>query len=742
MAFQKPKVQPKFADLKGILSQTQLDNTSYQLMQTLIERLVQYQDVMTDELAKKGEGGEALKGEKGDKGEPGTPGGPPGPQGPVGPTGATGPAGPTGPKGDTGNTGATGPQGPIGNTGPAGPTGPVGPQGEIGPIGPQGPTGADSTVPGPVGPQGPQGIQGPVGATGADSTVPGPAGPQGIQGPEGPIGPEGPEGPASTVPGPAGPQGPIGPEGPQGPEGVAGLHQATHQPGGTDFLVNNAWLNVENQFSANQMINKALPTLFLWDQAQQANLRNFGIQNTGQAIKFIPFSDVGAFNGGMLTIDRDGSLGTGGNISGSNLFMGSNAQITGDLTARSLATTNGNLFVNGAVAGIWLQDTDGLVNEKKTLIFNNDKTFGVNFYNDDGVTATNFINVGRSGNAVTNVDAHGAWTFSGNMLVGGTIKSNSSIHSKSGQYLASEGNQGIVIGQGNWTSYFNNYEFRNAASTLAVAQLDGTKLTLPNAGQALYVGGGPGVGMGLYKSGAEAYFGCAQDSTTRWYNAAGTVKLMDLYHPGTLFPQGGIIVPVGSAANPSVVVSGTTAGHYYNTANGSFEHGVNHNNDNRAIVRAFNTASGKVDILCGTLVLLSCGPGYQVLVGGHFSGTSDTGLYCGTAALRWNTVYSLYGVQTSSDVRAKNILGEIPDALDIVDSIGTMIAGFSDDEQHRVFPMFSAQDILEKLDQRLGTSVVSTERPDALSYLPDKIVPVLWKALQLLHARVKTLEGA
>jgi len=70
--------------------------------------------------------------------------GPMGPQGPTGDTGAQGPPGETGPIGVTGATGEQGPQGIQGVPGPTGPTGPKGDQGIQGPIGP---AGADGTAP-------------------------------------------------------------------------------------------------------------------------------------------------------------------------------------------------------------------------------------------------------------------------------------------------------------------------------------------------------------------------------------------------------------------------------------------------------------------------------------------------------------------------------------------------------------------------------------------------------------------
>jgi len=292
MAFQKPRVQPVFADLKSILSQTQLDDTSYQLLQTLIERLTQWQNIVNDKITEAAKSGNGLLGLQGPPGPPGTPGGPPGPVGPMGPPGATGETGPVGPtgatgpqgvKGDTGNTGPQGVPGPIGPTGSTGPQGPVGPQGPQGIQGEDGssliiqgevpsagdlpPTGNEpgdawiteddrhlwmwdgdswvdlGPVQGPPGPIGPPGPEGPIGATGPTGAT-GPQGDQGVQGIPGPIGPIGPQG----IQGPVGGQGIQGDTGPQGPQGETGPkgdtgdplapHASFHEFGGADPIVN------------------------------------------------------------------------------------------------------------------------------------------------------------------------------------------------------------------------------------------------------------------------------------------------------------------------------------------------------------------------------------------------------------------------------------------------------------------------------------------------------------------------
>lgn len=279
MPFQRPRKQPTFADLKGILSQSrnELDSATYQTIEVLIDRLVQFQDLTIKGLensSKNGNGSSEgaakhhaethyssgddplnilnLAGYSPDPalflradrswGIATGPQGPEGPQGPQGIQGLTGPPGPTGP------TGATGPQGPTGNTGATGSTGPQGPKGDTGAQGPKG----DKGDTGAQGPQGIQGLEGPMGPTG-------PPGPQGIQGLTGDPGPAGPQG----VQGPTGPQGPQGETGPQGPAGTIGPHQATHRPGGNDVIPNVGWTDVVNIFTASQKFTGAYPTITL-----------------------------------------------------------------------------------------------------------------------------------------------------------------------------------------------------------------------------------------------------------------------------------------------------------------------------------------------------------------------------------------------------------------------------------------------------------------------------------------------
>jgi len=174
-----------------------------------------------------------------------------------------------------------------------------------------------------TGPQGPQGIQGPVGPqgpigpTGADSTVPGPQGPQGIQGPIGPEGPEGPQG-IQGIPGPEGPKGDTGDTGPQGPSGTVGTHAPSHSPGGADPLVNNAWTDVANVFTAKQSLEYSIPRLNLSDISQPADLRKFQLAVASQGLGIHALNDAESAGTGAVNINRTGGITASGTFSERN----------------------------------------------------------------------------------------------------------------------------------------------------------------------------------------------------------------------------------------------------------------------------------------------------------------------------------------------------------------------------------------------------------------------------------------
>jgi hypothetical protein len=390
MGYQKPKVQPGFADLKAILSQTQIDAPNYQLMSVLIDRLTQYKDVINEELAKKGTGG----GEKGDKGDPGT-----GVviKGSVPDSGSLPPTGNTPGDGyiteDDGHLwvwdgtiwvdagliqGPPGPTGPPGATGPAGPASTVpGPPGATGPQGPIGNTGA-------TGSQGPQGVKGDTGATGATGSQ----GPQGIQGP---VGPEGPEGP----------KGDTGDTGPEGP--ATGPHQVTHQVGGIDELLNAAWINRENTFFRKQNIQGDVPELDLIDTFQPVNQRMWRIHNIGGLMSFIASNDAITGLTCNITFDRQGTL-NGALLDASAINRGTlnDARLSANVALENITNTfTQNQIIYKDAAQLSFVNTLQPVNQRLWRIF----TLGQYLYfaaSDDALVANSAImSIDRTGILVT-----------------------------------------------------------------------------------------------------------------------------------------------------------------------------------------------------------------------------------------------------------------------------------------------------------------------------------------------------
>lgn len=159
--------------------------------------------------------------------------------------------------------------------------------------------------------QGPVGPQGPIGNTG-------PQGPIGLTGPQGPIGNTGPQGPIGNT-GPQGIQGIQGPIGPQGPKGDTGNpttpHHAMHEPGGTDYLVNSAWLNVANVFTKNFgvgahaiSLQSGLPLLSLVETAAPADGKMWRMYANAQLLTLAGCSDTEVISYAQFILDRTSGI--------------------------------------------------------------------------------------------------------------------------------------------------------------------------------------------------------------------------------------------------------------------------------------------------------------------------------------------------------------------------------------------------------------------------------------------------
>lgn len=101
-------------------------------------------------------------------------------------------------------------------------------------------------------------------------------------------------------------------------------HSPTHQPGGSDPLTNNAWLNAANVFTQGQVISAGNPSLGIRDSISPANTKNWNIASYGNGnLYFDLLNDaLAAYVARPLRLDATGQANFGGPVvSGGNVTV-------------------------------------------------------------------------------------------------------------------------------------------------------------------------------------------------------------------------------------------------------------------------------------------------------------------------------------------------------------------------------------------------------------------------------------
>jgi hypothetical protein len=162
----------------------------------------------------------------------------------------------------------------------------------------------------------------------------------------------------------AGAQGPPGATGPQGPQGPAGIngtaapHQTTHQVGGTDELVNNAWRDRDNNFTIGQHINTPNANIVLNDTAGPVDQKIFRILSGGGTLYIDALNDAQSAVQGEVFITRAGGI-----------------------HADSDITTVGSI----AAKRLTVQDTDTFIYLTNLIAAADNKTWRLRVYQDGGL---------------------------------------------------------------------------------------------------------------------------------------------------------------------------------------------------------------------------------------------------------------------------------------------------------------------------------------------------------------------
>ena len=139
-------------------------------------------------------------------------------------------------------------------------------------------------------------------------------------------------------------------------------------------------------------------------------------------------------------------------------------------------------------------------------------------------------------------------------------------------------------------------------------------------------------------------------------------------------------------------------------------------------------------------------PGNFVMVNGHLYPVGDNTFLCGNVGNAWANVVS-YIYTTQSDIRLKSDIAELPDCLDLVQSIEPKQYKYNnarDEDKDRVHWGFVAQDVaaaMQSAGHEFGGHVVGDddEQTQGLSY--SDLTAVLWKAVQELAGELAELKA-
>lgn len=132
--------------------------------------------------------------------------------------------------------------------------------------------------------------------------------------------------------------------------------------------------------------------------------------------------------------------------------------------------------------------------------------------------------------------------------------------------------------------------------------------------------------------------------------------------------------------------------------------------------------------------------GNDVVLVAHHYPLGNGNLVCGTTTYNWQTVCS-YNFYTASDERLKTDIKELPNCLNLVQSLQPKSYKFKVETEDKELPPtgrdhwgFIAQDVGKALGADFGGYWKADDEHESINY--NELVTVLWKAVQELSAKV------
>jgi len=463
--------------------------------------------------------------------------------------------------------------------------------------------------------------------------------------------------------------------------GAVAAHQATHQLGGTDVLLNNAWTDRQNIFTQPQVISRTGtgPKLIFTNSALTAGQQTWALQELNDTKMSLVTTDDAGSDGGvnMYTWSRTG-LFTAQTVQALNL----NATTTGGNVAckdQANIFTQPNTFQNNEVyqkgsgfVRYQMRETAAAAGTQTFVIL----TFGSNLYLspalDDGSNTPNSDgnwNKGLTINRSGDVRAQGA-------LTAATITSSAWLQATDhvgfggrygSAYIQYDGATTTVVGGGNITLAVNSYS--NVVRFIN--------------GSGPYIAWDGGTYSDLY---APQYL--------RLYPANGNILAWGAISIGASYDGGGpkLVNDFGNGTTTSLRIDVSPLSYYFRS-------------------------TGTNAFFCGTA----------------------GGANCGHPSYPWAAVYANLGTIQPSDADLKENIQPNNLGLEFIEKLQAKRFDYKQKDVKKGHIGFMAQDVEEALE---GESFAALDKPkdgpSGLNYAG--FVPVLVQAIQELSARIRALE--
>ena len=237
-------------------------------------------------------------------------------------------------------------------------------------------------------------------------------------------------------------------QGPQGIDGGLTPHHVKHEPGGTDAIINAAWINLANTFTQDQTIFKSDPLLTLGDAVNVRKARIF--ENVGRSVITNNLKAVGsawirddpAVIGTLIVLDHNQMLFM--RSDGTNFSVDFQTSVAGDFVVVNKMFERGRTIAVGETSDITFNAGDFTTDNPGVWTINNYNTYTFSLVGNTLTLWWHLVGT-LSGGSFTNLYMKIPFGLSGKKLQANTVQIVSGPNFYSGFAYALNASTNITI---------------------------------------------------------------------------------------------------------------------------------------------------------------------------------------------------------------------------------------------------------------------------------------------------------